>query len=54
MKERDEAEEGGEAVREARLHRGEEGEGLMSDHSFVFKARTVGVKARGGEEENGR
>lgn len=50
MKERDEAEEGGEA----RLHRGEEGEGLMSDHSFVFKARKVGVKARGGEEENER
>ena len=29
-------------------------EGLMSDHSFVFKARKVGVRVRGGEEEKER
>lgn len=28
--------------------------GLTSDHSFVFKARKVGVRARGGEEEKER
>lgn len=30
------------------------GRGLVSDHSFVFKAGKEGVRARGGEEEKER